>query len=117
MLVLLVISNVFIAFAQPLFPSQDVKFLFRNRCAECHGKKGYGAEQGPKIKGRKVIIEAKEAELEKMLLEGIKTEKSNYMKDEYKEQSPGWMMEPLKDRLTKEEITSMVELLRYWNHR
>ena len=40
------ISGVVPVVSAQLFPNLDTKFLYTNRCGECHGRKGGGGDQG-----------------------------------------------------------------------
>ncbi len=97
-----------------MFPTNDIKFLYTNYCGECHGRKAEGTDQGPRIRSRKVITQAKDQELLDMIIKGIKTKDSNYLPGEYKEASPGWMMEPSKN-VSEQDAHKLVELLKSWS--
>lgn len=96
------------ALAKKLFPSPQVKMIYVTNCAECHGAKGRGSEEGPSLHYNEFIKKSSPDVIKKILVEGISEDKKRY-----KEFAAG--MESYKENLSREDIQNLAALMKSWN--
>ena len=96
------------AWASSLFPNKSVKMLYINFCAECHGRKGHGTEEGPDLRNNDAIKKSNADKIIGQIKKGIQNTNSRYL-GKYKEGMPA------SENLTDEETKTLAGLLKKWN--
>ncbi|OGP31470.1 MAG: hypothetical protein A2073_08505 [Deltaproteobacteria bacterium GWC2_42_11] len=83
----------------------DGKAVYMANCLACHGDKGQGTLVGPAQKGNKFILETKEADLKKIILEGRAGKAKKYPK------IPGDML-PWKGKINDKDLDAVIKFLK-----
>ena len=96
------------SFASSLFPNKNAKMLYINYCAECHGRKGHGTEEGPGLRNNDAIKKSDSQIIIGLIKNGVQTPNPCYY-GKYKEGMPA------SENLTEEETKTLANLLKKWN--
>lgn len=96
------------SWASDLFPNKGAKMLYINFCAECHGRKGHGAEEGPGLRNNDFIEKSDAKKIIGLIKKGIQNTNSRYL-GKYKEGMP------TSENLTEGETKTLAGLLKKWN--
>jgi len=96
------------SWASGLFPNKRAKILYMNACAECHGRKGHGAEEGPGLRNNDYIKKSSPKKIIALIKKGIQNTNTRYF-DKYIEGMPA------SENLTEEETKTLAGLLKKWN--
>lgn len=96
------------SWAFDLFPNKSAKMLYINFCAECHGRKGHGAEEGPGLRNNDYIKKSDSKKIIALIKKGIQNTNSSYF-GKFKEGMPA------SENLTEEETKTLAGLLKKWN--
>ncbi|MBI5682649.1 MAG: c-type cytochrome [Deltaproteobacteria bacterium] len=83
----------------------DGKAVYMANCLACHGDKGQGSPVGPAQKGNKFILESKDEDIKKIILEGRGGKAKKYPK------IPGDML-PMKGKISDKDIADVIKFLK-----
>lgn len=83
----------------------DGKAVYMANCLACHGDKGQGSPVGPAQKGNKFILESKDEDIKKIILEGRGGKAKKYPK------IPGDML-PMKGKISDKDIAAVIKFLK-----
>ena len=97
-----------VSWASDLFPNKRAKVLYINACAERHGRKGHGTEEGPGLRNNDTIKKSAAKIIISLIKNGIQNTNSSYL-GKYKDGMPA------SENLTKEETKRLADLLKKWN--
>ncbi len=107
---LLVGGSLPVALAGGLFPDGQVKMLYVTNCAECHGAKGRGSEEGPSLHDNEYVKKRATGEIAKLIVDGIPEDKKRYPETEFASPMGGYG-----ENLAPEEIQKLAELMKSWS--
>lgn len=99
-----------LAIAGGAFPNAGVKMTYMTGCAECHGRRGGGSEEGPPLEDVKFLKESSKEKIMDLISAGIPDNKKRFPKSQFPAGMPGF-----KEDLSKEEIIFLTDLIIAWN--
>ena len=94
--------------AAEIFPNKNIKMIYLNACAECHGRNAKGGGDAPSLRNNDFIRKYDVRTINEMLLKGVSKEKTRYP-EKYEEGMPATK------NITEEETKILSELIKKWN--